>query len=63
MGIPTHAKVIEDVDAYIQDKGLNPNTFGKMCLNDTGAIPRLKKGSDPRLSTVLKIYQFIKGRK
>ena len=61
MMIPTHEEVIKDIDAYIEEKGLKSNAFGEQVLNDSGFMSRLRKGLDPRLSTVIKIYKVLKG--
>ena len=62
MEIPTHKRLVADIQAFLTRKGMKAHEFGKMYLNDNGAISRLKKGADPRLSTVIKIYKVIIGK-
>lgn len=60
--IPTHEEIVNDVLVFLAKTGMKAHEFGKKYLNDSGAVSRLKKGSDPRLSTVRKIYQALKGK-
>lgn len=59
MTVPSHSKLIADIERYLKDKGMKPYQFGKKYLNDSGAIYRLKQGNNPQLSTVRKIYKII----
>ena len=59
MKIPTHKELLEDVEAYLKKKGMLAHVFGQTFLSDSGALSRLKKGADPRLSKVIKIYNII----
>ena len=61
--IPTHQELISDIEKYLEKAGMRAHDFGKKFLNDSGAISRLKSGSDPRLSTVHKIYGVISKKK
>jgi predicted transcriptional regulator len=57
--IPTHEDLIKDIENHLKKSDVKPHEFGKEHFNDSGAISRLKKGADPRLSTVIKIYNII----
>ncbi len=59
---PTHAELINTVESFLVTNDMKAHEFGKQHLNDSGALPRLKSGSDPRLSTVLKIIKVITGK-
>lgn len=59
MKIPTHKELVADIEAYIDQNNMTPTIFGKKFLSDSGSVSRLKSGSDPRLSTVQKIYKII----
>lgn len=59
--IPTHEKLIQDIEEYLSKTGMKSHVFGKQFLNDSGAVSRLRNGADPRLSKVIKIYKAIKG--
>ena len=58
--IPTHKEIIIDIENYLEEKNIKESQFGKIHFNDTGLVNRLRKGLDPRLSTVIKIYEVIK---
>lgn len=60
MIIPTHAQIINDLELFIKSKGLKPTAFSKSYFNDSSFVKRLREGSDPRLSTVIKVYQILK---
>lgn len=60
--IVTHKELLEMIEEYLALKGIKPHVFGKEVLNDSGFVPRLREGSDPRLSTVVKIINTINGR-
>ena len=59
--IPTHEELIADIDAHLEKTEMKAHVFGRGYLNDAGAISRLRGGSDPRLSTVQKIYNILRG--
>ena len=44
---------------HLQETGEKPSSFGRRVLGDSGAIPRLFEGTDPRLSTMHKILKAI----
>ena len=60
MKIPTNKQFAEHVKKSLIKSGIKPATFGRDVLNDSGAIHRLFKGTNPRLSTVIKIAKAIK---
>ena len=62
MKIPTHVEMLKHIEEYLSKTGMKAHDFGKKYLNDSGAVSRLKKGADPRLSTVQKIYKAIMGK-
>lgn len=57
--VPSHKKLINDIDEYLTKTGMKAYDFGKKFLNDSGAITRIRQGNNPRLSTVQKIYDII----
>lgn len=59
MEIPTHQELIDDLNEHLRKTGIKPFTFGKENFNDSAIVVRLREGSDPRLSTVQKIYKII----
>ena len=58
--IPTHVQLLEAVEAHLHKTGMKAHIFGQEFLGDSGAVSRLRKGQDPRLSKVLKIWNIIK---
>lgn len=59
MKIPSHKEFTDFIKKYLEDTGQSPSGFGRKVLNDSGAIPRLFEGTDPRLSTMHKINDEI----
>ena len=62
MNVPDHAQLVQFIKDFLKKTGERPSTFGRRVLGDSGAIPRLFEGTDPRLSTVNKIIDDIKGK-
>lgn len=62
MKIPSHSEFNEYVQTHLDKTGEKPSSFGRRVLGDSGAITRLMEGTDPRLSTMLKINRDIKGK-
>lgn len=60
MKIPTQKEFINYIKEHLKDTDEKPSSFGRRVLNDSGAIPRLFDGTDPRLSTMNKIDKAIK---
>jgi predicted transcriptional regulator len=61
MKIPDNKQFIAFIKKYLKETGEAPSAFGRRVLRDSGAIPRLLNGRDPRLSTVKKIADEING--
>lgn len=59
--IPTHEELIADIDAHLEKTQMKSHDFGKIFLNDSGAVSRIRHGADPRLSKVQKIYRILRG--
>lgn len=57
--IITKEQIIKDIEEYLKKVNMKESKFGKIYFNDTSLIYRLRKGLDPRLSTVNKIYEVI----
>lgn len=63
MEVPTHKEFINHIKDHLEETGEKPSSFGRRVLGDSGAIPRLFEGTDPRLSTVQRILRAIKVKK
>lgn len=57
--IPTHQEIIDDVNEHLEKTGERPSSFGRRVLGDSSAVARMADGTDPRLSTIQKIYEAI----
>ncbi len=62
MNIPTREKLIKDIDKFCKEHKIKAHSFGRSVLRDSGAVSRLKKGSNPRLSTIQRIYKYINAK-
>lgn len=59
MELPTHVQFIQYIKKHLNETGEKPSAFGRRVLGDSGAIPRLFEGTDPRLSTMQRILRAI----
>ena len=63
MKIPNQKEFTDHIKDHLKVTGEKPSSFGRRVLGDSGAIPRLFEGTDPRLSTMHKILKAIGVRK
>lgn len=59
MELPSHKQFIDHIKGHLEVTGEKPSSFGRRVLGDSGAIPRLFEGTDPRLSTMQRILKAI----
>lgn len=59
MKVPTHKEFTDHIKDHLETTGEKPSSFGRRVLGDSGAIPRLFDGTDPRLSTMQRILKAI----
>ena len=59
MKLPTAKEFADYIKAHLEETGEKPSAFGRRVLGDSGAIPRLFEGVDPRLSTMHRILKAI----
>lgn len=59
MKVPSHKDFIDYIKKHLETTGEKPSSFGRRVLGDSGAIPRLFEGTDPRLSTMQRILKVI----
>lgn len=59
MNLPTHKEFIKYIRDHLKKTGEKPSAFGRRVLGDSGALPRLLGGTDPRLSTMHRILKDI----
>lgn len=53
-------QLVDKIDRFLEVNGLSASEFGRMALNDSGFVKRLRDGKDVRLKTVDKIEAFIR---
>ena len=59
MKVPSHKEFTKHIEDHLEATGEKPSSFGRRVLGDSGAIPRLFEGTDPRLSTMQRILKAI----
>jgi len=59
---PIAAKLLADIEAYCARSGVDRTTFGRDATGDGFFITRLERGTQPRLSTIDKVYRYIERR-
>lgn len=59
MKLPTQTEFTKHIKDHLEETGEKPSSFGRRVLGDSGAIPRLFEGTDPRLSTMHRILKAI----
>lgn len=59
MKLPTHREFVDYINRHLEETKQKPSAFGRRVLNDSGAVPRLIEGTDPRLSTMHTIVDAI----
>lgn len=51
--------LIEDVENYLTQTGMNATRFGKVVMNDPNFVFELRKGRDFRFSTAERVREYI----
>jgi predicted transcriptional regulator len=59
ISVPSQKEFTDHIKDHLAVTGEKPSSFGRRVLGDSGAIPRLFEGTDPRLSTMHKILKAI----
>ena len=52
--------LLAEIEAFLETSGLAPSAFGRMSLNDTALMTRLRAGSDVRTETADKLREFMR---
>lgn len=60
LAMSTKDKLLADINAFLGRHNMRAADFGKWALNDTGFVYRLRKGLDPKASTIDKVRAFMK---
>ena len=56
----THETLVAEINRFLKKHDMAADTFGKLAMNDVAFVYRLRKGLDPKVSTVDKIRAFMK---
>ncbi len=49
-----------EVESFLERSGMAHTTFGTKAMGDAMFVQRLRKGSDPKISTAERVRKFIK---
>jgi len=52
-------QLLHDIETFLGRTGMAATTFGRLCLNDTAFVHRLRSGTDARLDTAERVRRFI----
>ena len=51
--------LLNEIETFLARTGMAHTTFGRLCLNDTAFVHRLRSGTDARLDTAERVRKFI----
>jgi homoserine dehydrogenase len=57
---PTIVGLLEEIDAFIAERGMTPTAFGWEAIKDPNLYRSLKSGRNPRLETMDRIRAFLR---
>lgn len=55
----TRTQIITEIEAFLKETGMTPTSFGQEATKDRALMITLRKGRDPKASTVDKIREYI----
>ena len=50
---------LNEIEAYLEKSGMWPSEFGVATMGDPSFVMRLRKGGDPRSSTIDKVRKWM----
>ena len=59
----TQKKLLADIEAYLEATGMAPTAFGWKCLHKPTFVFDLRKGSNPRASTIDRCYEYMRANR
>jgi len=59
---PLVQEMLDNIEKYRAEAGIDRTTFGRQCMNDGNFISRLEQGRIPHVQTFIRVENFI-GRK
>ena len=57
----TRETLVIEINRFLRKHRMAADTFGKLAMNDVAFVYRLRKGLDPKASTIDKVRAFMKG--
>lgn len=63
VGMTTRDALLTQIETFLTVTGMAASEFGRLVLNDTSLVKRLRDGADVRLGTADKITAFMKSHK
>lgn len=60
---PSIQSLIDEVDAFCMESGINPTAFGLRAVNDGKLLSDIRSGRMPSLNTIDRIRAFMANRK
>jgi hypothetical protein len=54
-------ELMEQIEAYLEESGVSPSTFGRMSVGDPRLVADLKAGRRPRQRTQDRLTSFLDG--
>lgn len=54
-------ELLEQIEAYLEESGVSPSTFGRMSVGDPRLVADLKAGRRPRQRTQDRLTSFLDG--
>lgn len=52
-------ELLEQIEAYLEQNGVSPSTFGRMAIGDPRLVADLKAGRRPRQRTTDRLLNFL----
>lgn len=52
--------LLQEIEEFLKREHIAPSVFGRMALNDTALMTRLRAGSDVRMETADRLRSFMR---
>lgn len=59
----TSQKLLDEIEAYLSETGMSATYFGKLAMNTSDLVPRLRRGGRVWPETEAKVRAFLKARR
>ena len=54
-------QLLSEIEAFLVKQDMRPTTFGRLAMNDTALVSRLRAGANVRLDTADSLRAFMTG--